>query len=162
MKLLRNGEIVEQPIELILPMYVHHKYKLMWNIIEMKFEQLDNLKSFSNEFKTVTTLDYIVKSLSEDERKPFELLTYIESFNAREMDIFNLQPNENSISLKFISKGKGFDVAYLNEKLAPMYPGKKSMPKKVYKSLLESLENGLVEVQRQVTEGELFLEDMLI
>lgn len=43
-----------------------------------------------------------------------------------------------------------------------MYLGKKSIPKKVYKSLLESLENGLVEVQRQITEGELFLEDMLI
>ncbi|MDR2277046.1 MAG: hypothetical protein LBE23_04255, partial [Vagococcus sp.] len=149
MKLLRNGETVEYPIELILPMYVHHKYKLMWNSIEMNFEQLDNLTSFSNEFKTVARLDYIVKSLPEDERKTFELLTYIEPFNARDIDIFNLQPNENRTVLKFISKGKGFDAAYLNEKLAPMYLGKKSIPKKVYKSLLESLENGLVEVQRQ-------------
>lgn len=162
MKLLKNGETVDQPIELILPMYVHHKYKLMWNSIEMNFEQLDNLTSFSNEFKTVATLDYIVKSLSEDEKKTFELLTYIEPFNARDVDIFNLQPNENSTSLKFISKGKGFDAAYLNEKLAPMIPGKKSIPKKIYKSLLESLESRLVEVQRQVTAGELFLEDMLI
>lgn len=162
MKLLRNGETVEQPIELIFPMYVHHKYKLMWNSIEMKYEQLDNLKSFSNEFVTVTALGYIVIKLSEDERKTFELLTYIKPFNAREIDVFNPKPNENSAALKFISKGKGFDAAYLNEKLAPMYPGKKSIPKKTYKSLLESLENGLVEVQRQVTEGELFLEDMLI
>lgn len=128
MKLLRNGETVEQPIELILPMYVHHKYKLMWNSIEMTFE----------------------------------LLTYIEPFNARDIDIFNLQPNENSVALKFISKGKGYDAAYLNEKLAPMYPGKKSIPKKTYKSLLESLENGLIEIQRQVTARELFLEDMFI
>ncbi|UDM73279.1 hypothetical protein [Vagococcus fluvialis] len=162
MKLLRNGETVEQPIELILPMYVHHKYKLMWNDIEMTFEQLDNLKSLINEFKTVAAIDYIVRNLSEDERKTFELLTHIKPFNAREIDIFNLQPNENSVALKFISKGKGFDSAYLNEKLASMYPGKKSIPKKAYKSLLESLENGLIKVQRQVTVRELFLEDMLI
>ncbi len=162
MKLLKNGDTVEQPIELILPMYVRHKYKLMWNSIEMNFEQLNNLKSFSNEFKTVATLDYIVRSLSEDERKTFELLTYIEPFNARDVDIFNLQPNENSTALKFISKGKGFDAAYLKEKLAPMYPGKRAVSKKTYNSLLESLENGVIEVQRQVTAGELFLEDMLI
>lgn len=42
-----------------------------------------------------------------------------------------------------------------------MFPGKKSIPKKTYKSLLESLESGLIEVQRQVAEGELFLEDIL-
>lgn len=162
MKLLRNGETVEQPIEVILPMYVHHKYKLMWNNIEMTFEQLDNLKSFINEFKTVAAIDYIVRSLSEYERNTFELLTHIEPFSAREIDILNLQPNENSQALKFISKGKGFDAAYLKEKLAPMYPGKRAISKKTYNSLLESLENGLVEVQRQVTAGELFLEDMLI
>lgn len=34
--------------------------------------------------------------------------------------------------------------------------------KKNYKSLLESLEKGLIEVQRQVAKGELFLQDMLI
>lgn len=106
MKLLRNVETVEQPIELILPMYVHHKYKLTWNSIEMNFE----------------------------------LLIYIEPFNARDIDIFNLQPNE---------------------KLASIYPGKKSILKKTYKGLLESLESGLIELQRQVAEGELFLEEIL-
>ncbi|MDT2823211.1 hypothetical protein [Vagococcus lutrae] len=163
MKLLRIGETVEQSIELILPIYVHHQYKLMSDNIEMTFEQLDNLKSFSNELKTVTTLtlDYIVRNLSED-KKTFELLTCIEPFNAVDIDTFNLQPKENSTALKFISKGKGFDAAYLNEKLAPMYTSKKSIPKITFKSLLDSLENGLIEVQRQVTASELFHEEMLV
>jgi len=136
----------------------------MWNNIEMTFEQLYNLKSFRNELKTVTALtpDYIVRNLSEDKRKTFELLTCIEPFKAVDIDTFNLQPNENSTALKFISKGKGFDAAYLNEKLAPMYTSKKSIPKITFKSLLDSLENGLIEVQRQVTASELFHEEMLV
>lgn len=162
MKLLRNGETIEQPIEMILPMYVHAKYKLMWSSIEMTFEQLDSLITLKNEFKTVATIDFIVNKLSDVEKETFNRLTHIEPFNARELDYLNPQPNENSTALKFISKQKGYDAAYLNEKLAPMFPGKKSIPKTIYKSLLESLESGLVEIRRQVTEGELFLEDMLI
>lgn len=161
MKVLRNGETIEQLTEMILPMYVHAKYKLMWNSIEITFEQLGSLTTLNNDFKTVATIDYIVKSLSEEERQTFELLTYIEPFNARELDYLSPQPNENSIALKFISKGKGFDAAYLNEKLTPTFPGKKSIPKKTYKSLLESLGYGLSDVQRQVAAGELFLGDML-
>lgn len=68
----------------------------------------------------------------------------------------------NKSVIEFFKNYQPFDAAYLNEKLAPMFPGKKSIPKKSYKSLLESLENGLIEVQRQVTEGELFLEEVLI
>ncbi|NKC68981.1 hypothetical protein [Vagococcus fluvialis] len=161
MKVLIGNEKVEKPIELILPMYVHHRYKLMWFDIDLTVERYESLKSNLNEFKTVVTLDYIVNNLSEDDRKIFELLTCIEPFNPREFDLFDRRPNENSIALKFISKGKGYDNTYINEKLSPMYPGKKSIPKKGYKSLLESLENGIEEVQKQVGCGELFLEDML-
>ncbi|MFW7409167.1 hypothetical protein ACODG4_04315 [Vagococcus fluvialis] len=161
MKVLIGNEEVEKPIELILPMYVHHKYKLMWLDIDLTIERYKSLESNLNEFKTVATLDYIVKSLSEDERKIFELLTCIEPFNPREFDLFDRRPNENSIALKFISKGKGYDNAYINEKLAPIYPGKKSIPKKGYKSLLESLESEIEEIQKKLKTGDLPLEKML-
>lgn len=153
MKLLRNGETIEQPIEMILPIYVHAKYKLMWNSIEMTFEQLDSLTTLYNEFKTVATIDFIVSKLSDVEKETFNRLTHIEPFNVRELDYLNPQPNENSTALKFISKQKGYDTAYLKEKLLPMFPGKKSISKKGFNSLLQSLENGLSEIQRKVTKG---------
>lgn len=161
MKVLIGNEKVEKPIELILPMYVHHKYKLMWLDIKLTMEQYESLESNQNEFKTVVLIDYIVKSLSEDERKNFELLTSIKPFNSREYNLLDHQPNENSIALKFISKGKGYDNTYINEKLAPMFPGKKSIPKKGYKGLLESLESGIEETQKKLKTGDLTLEKML-
>lgn len=61
---------------------------------------VSSIKNFG--FKVLIVIDsnneigYIVKSLSEDERKTFELLTHIEPFNSKKFDLLNHQPNENS------------------------------------------------------------------
>lgn len=176
-QLMQNGEPIEVPVEMIIPRYMIAKKQLPLKT-EMTVEWYKKLENFQlsnaehykkkmklvelNNFKIVVVLDYVLKELSEEERETFERLTYIPPLRELVIDLENLSDvTGTNVAHKCTDKYKGFPDPYLKEKLLPMFPGRKSIKKDIYKSLCFGLDKGIEEVQKQVGCGELFLEDML-